>query len=160
MSQTPTGAGGGLENGRHPDDTDALSALSAPAGPALSSAAQHEAAWSAQERRLQAELPPGTAALIVLAGPQAGARFLLDAQTLRIGRDRAVDILLDHVTVSRKHAVITRLDGEYTVRDEGSLNGTLVNGLLVENSHLRGGDVLQIGTFRMRFLHRPPVPAG
>jgi len=107
------------------------------------------------ERQLISGLSPGCALLVALDGPRSGARFLLDTDLVTVGRDSAVDILLDHVTVSRKHATFHRLNGTFTVRDLGSLNGTYVNASLVENGELRSGDLVQIGTYRLRFLHRP-----
>ena len=50
-------------------------------------------------------LRPGTALLVVLRGPNTGARFLLDDDEVMSGRHPDSDIFLDDVTVSRKHAV-------------------------------------------------------
>ena len=49
-------------------------------------------------------LRAGTALLVVLRGPNTGARFLLDADEVTAGRHPDSDIFLDDVTVSRKHA--------------------------------------------------------
>jgi hypothetical protein len=46
----------------------------------------------------------GTALLVVLRGPNTGARFLLDSDQVSSGRHPDSDIFLDDVTVSRKHA--------------------------------------------------------
>ena len=51
---------------------------------------------------------PGTALLVVLRGPNTGARFLLDDDEVDSGRHPDSDIFLDDVTVSRKHAVFRR----------------------------------------------------
>ena len=72
-------------------------------------------------------LPPGTALLIVLRGPNAGSRFLLDHDFTSAGRHPDSDIFLDDVTVSRRHAEFYRHGDRFTVRDVGSLNGTYVN---------------------------------
>src|SRR5690606_6501928 len=47
-------------------------------------------------------LRPGTALLVVLRGPNTGARFLLDDASVTSGRHPDSDIFLDDVTVSRK----------------------------------------------------------
>ncbi|MEO5609884.1 MAG: FHA domain-containing protein [Ornithinibacter sp.] len=96
-------------------------------------------------------LRPGTALLVVLRGPNTGARFLLDDDDVMSGRHPDSDIFLDDVTVSRKHAVFTRTDDGFVVRDVGSLNGTYVNRAIVEEARLSTGDEVQIGKFRLVF---------
>ncbi len=96
-------------------------------------------------------LRPGTALLVVLRGPNTGARFLLDDDEVLSGRHPDSDIFLDDVTVSRKHAVFRRTDGSFVVRDVGSLNGTYVNRELVDEAVLATGDEVQIGKFRLVF---------
>jgi FHA domain-containing protein len=94
-------------------------------------------------------LRPGTGLLIVLRGPNTGARFLLDDAEVTTGRHPDSDIFLDDVTVSRKHAVFAQEGDGYAVRDVGSLNGTYVNRELVDHHLLRTGDEVQIGKFRL-----------
>ena len=102
-------------------------------------------------------LPPGTALLVVLRGPNAGSRFLLDHDFTSTGRHPDSDIFLDDVTVSRRHAEFYRHGGDrFTVRDVGSLNGTYVNRERIEEAELYGGDEVQIGKFRLLFLTRSP----
>lgn len=96
-------------------------------------------------------LRAGTALLIVLRGPNTGARFLLDDAEVSSGRGPSSDIFLDDVTVSRKHAVFSRGEDGFTVRDVGSLNGTYVNGERIDAVLLRTGDEVQIGKFRLVF---------
>jgi hypothetical protein len=93
----------------------------------------------------------GWALLVVLRGPNTGARFLLDDDEVMSGRHPDSDIFLDDVTVSRKHAVFRRTDNGFVVRDVGSLNGTYVNRELVDHAALRTGDEVQIGKFRLVF---------
>jgi hypothetical protein len=101
-------------------------------------------------------LPPGTALLVVLRGPNAGARFLLDSDFTSTGRHPDSDIFLDDVTVSRRHAEFYRHGDRFTVRDVGSLNGTYVNRERIEEAELVGGDEVQIGKFRLLFMARSP----
>jgi len=96
-------------------------------------------------------LRPGTALLVVLRGPNTGARFLLDDDEVMSGRHPDSDIFLDDVTVSRKHAVFRRTSEGFVVRDVGSLNGTYVNRQLVDEVTLATGDEVQIGKFRLVF---------
>ena len=101
-------------------------------------------------------LPPGTGLLVVLRGPNAGSRFLLDSDFTSAGRHPDSDIFLDDVTVSRRHAEFYRHGDRFTVRDVGSLNGTYVNRERIEEAELFGGDEVQIGKFRLLFMARSP----
>ena len=97
-------------------------------------------------------LPPGSALLLVMRGPNAGSRFLLDDDLTTAGRHPDSHIFLDDVTVSRRHAEFCRRGASFTVRDVGSLNGTYVNRERIEETELAGGDEVQIGKFRLLFL--------
>lgn len=90
--------------------------------------------------------------LVVHKGPEVGERFYIDRPRLTIGRDPESDIFLNDITVSREHAQLSYTGESVTVRDAGSLNGTYVNGIRVEEAVLRAGDVLQIGRFQMALL--------
>lgn len=97
-------------------------------------------------------LPGGSALLVVQRGPNAGARFLLDAERTTAGRRPESDIFLDDVTVSRKHAEFVRqADGQFLVRDVGSLNGTYVDRDRIDEVVLKDGDEVQIGKYRLVF---------
>lgn len=90
--------------------------------------------------------------LVVRKGPEVGERFYIDTEKLTVGRDPQSDIFLNDVTVSRSHAVITRVGDQVSVEDSGSLNGTFVNGTCVASTALSSGDTVQFGTFQMVFL--------
>jgi len=97
-------------------------------------------------------LPPGSALLVVKRGPNAGSRFLLDADMTTAGRHPESDIFLDDVTVSRRHAEFLRESDGFVVRDVGSLNGTYLNRGRIDTAVLAGGDEVQIGKYRLVFL--------
>lgn len=101
-------------------------------------------------------LPQGSALLIALRGQDRGARYLLDSDTVIAGRSPECDIFLDDITVSRHHCRFERGEGQITVTDQGSLNGTYVNRTLTDGAVvLRGGDEVQIGKFRLVFYPSP-----
>ncbi|NMM21894.1 MAG: FHA domain-containing protein [Phycicoccus sp.] len=106
---------------------------------------------SAQDQATVDALVPGTALLVVLRGPNTGARFLLDSDEVSSGRHPDSDIFLDDVTVSRKHAIFSHEGEDFMVRDVGSLNGTYVNRERIERITLKTGDEVQIGKFRLVF---------
>jgi NADPH-dependent 2,4-dienoyl-CoA reductase/sulfur reductase-like enzyme/Fe-S-cluster-containing hydrogenase component 2/CRP-like cAMP-binding protein len=67
-----------------------------------------------------------------------------------IGRQQGATILIDHKSVSRFHAEIACVNGQYALRDGGSSNGTFVNDvrlmptnvhILEQDDHVRFGDV-------------------
>jgi len=96
-------------------------------------------------------LSHGTALLVVSHGPNAGSRFLLDADTVTVGRHPGSEIFLDDITVSRRHAEFRREADGFRVADVGSLNGTYVNRQRVDDALLMGGDEVQIGKYRLTF---------
>jgi pSer/pThr/pTyr-binding forkhead associated (FHA) protein len=97
-------------------------------------------------------LEPGTGMLVVVRGPNAGSRYLLDRAATTIGRHPDADIFLDDVTVSRRHAEVLRGPDGVLVKDLGSLNGSYVNGERVEERGLTTGEELQIGRFKLLFV--------
>jgi hypothetical protein len=100
----------------------------------------------------RAELPDGMGMLVVRRGPNAGSRFVLDADATSLGRHPDSDIFLDDITVSRRHATIRRGDGGYEVSDADSLNGTYVDHERVDTAPLHHLADLQIGRFVLVFL--------
>lgn len=97
-------------------------------------------------------LPAGSALLIVQRGPDAGSRYLLDSDLSTVGRHPESDILLDDITVSRRHVEFRRTGGTFRVHDVGSLNGTYLNGDRVDEADLQNGDEVRIGKFRLIFF--------
>ena len=94
----------------------------------------------------------GPALVVRAGGGRSGETFPLDHDHVSIGRGPECEIFLDDVTVSRKHAVLTRGPDGYTIDDEGSLNGTYVNRRRVETAKLEDGDEVQIGKYKLSFL--------
>jgi|GEM_PF-6599519 len=71
--------------------------------------------------------------LTILSANGAEARFVeFDARRIRIGRDSDCDLRLPFPAVSGHHCTIFSEDGErYLIRDDGSTNGTRLNGALL-----------------------------
>ena len=118
-----------------------------------------------EHRAVEPDVSPGTVYVdrsafgrhqglfVVNQGPKAGARYALDSDLVSVGRDPQSDIFLDDITVSRLHAEVARDGARYSIRDVGSLNGTYVNRRLVDQGELSEGDEVQIGKFKLVFVH-------
>jgi len=93
--------------------------------------------------------------LVGIDGPYAGQVFPLAGPNMTVGRDTGRDIALSaDNTVSRTHARIAQEGGQVVVYDEGSSNGTFVNGMRLPAQApqtLAPGDVVQFGSSRFRF---------
>ena len=145
MNPSPPGGGDPVV------ETTSTISLSALEG-ALEGDAPAPAEPAAEEHGPLDGLPPGSALLVVKRGPNAGSRFLLDADVTTAGRHPESDIFLDDVTVSRRHAEFVRDGDGFVVRDVGSLNGTYLNRGRIDAAALSGGDEVQIGKYRLVFL--------
>ncbi len=90
--------------------------------------------------------------LVGLQGAYAGQVFNIGAELITIGREGGNTIVLDQeATVSRRHAQLTRQNGELIVQDLGSTNGTFVNGQRISApTPLRVGDTVQFGMASFR----------
>ncbi len=100
-----------------------------------------------------AGLTRGMSVLVVQRGPEIGQRFELSGDRLTVGRSADTDIMLDDVTVSRHHAEFVAEQDGWALVDMGSLNGTYVNRDSIERRQLASGDLIQIGKFRLQYLH-------
>ena len=101
-----------------------------------------------EQQNVVKNLPAGAGILLVLKGAGVGGRYLLDSNETKIGRDIHNEICLDDITVSRSHALISKTDG-YSIKDLGSLNGTYVNAIAVQESKVLPGDEVQIGKYHL-----------
>ena len=79
-------------------------------------------------------------------------RELLLVGTMVVGRDPTCDISDADPLLSRRHVEFVASSKEVTVRDLGSRNGILVNGVKIAQSVLRTGDVVQVGHLQVRLV--------
>ena len=110
---------------------------------------------SPEDRAVVSEIQgsKGEKAMILIArGANKGSRFLVTSEGATIGRSSTSSIFLDDVTVSRSHATISKSEGNFILRDAGSLNGTYINNVSVTEHTLVSGDEFQIGKFHLLFV--------
>ena len=90
---------------------------------------------------------------------EAGIRFPIDKQQIRIGRDTSNDISIDDDLVSKEHAILevamsATEEGkvEYYLQDLKSTNHTFVNDELISLYKLQNGDIIRIGMNNFKFV--------
>jgi len=77
----------------------------------------------------------------------------LGDEPVHLGRSVSADVVLEHLSVSRRHAVVVRRGEDTVVLDDRSLNGIIVNGERVREAVLRNGDEIRLGDVPIRFVH-------
>ena len=81
-----------------------------------------------------------------------GRAYLLPSRTLHIGRSNNNDIVLPYQGISRQHARLLPVDGNFLLSDLESHNGTFINGHRIKEARLYAGDSIQFG--KLRFVFR------
>jgi hypothetical protein len=89
----------------------------------------------------------------VLVNRETNERFPLTQSVSKIGRDKTNTIsLFNDSYVSRHHAWVLFIKGNYWVEDLGSTNGTLLNGeILSERKQIYAGDRIKLGRTELVF---------
>jgi pSer/pThr/pTyr-binding forkhead associated (FHA) protein len=96
--------------------------------------------------------PAGGARLVAVDGPHTGQVFPVNGMEAGIGREPSQEVAISSdSTASRRHARLLCYNGSWVVRDEGSANGTWVNGVRVQEQPLFPGDVIRVGHSQLRF---------
>ena len=93
---------------------------------------------------------PAEASMLLIEGDLDESEFILGENT-SIGRSPSNDIVLKESKVSRQHAAINYIGGNYVLVDLKSSNGVFVNGKKIEEAALRDGDEVSVGSFKFQF---------
>jgi pSer/pThr/pTyr-binding forkhead associated (FHA) protein len=72
--------------------------------------------------------------------------------SMRVGRSVGADLVLEHSSVSRRHALIVQRGGQCVLLDDRSMNGVYVNGARVTQAHLQHGDEIALGRVVLRYV--------
>ena len=78
--------------------------------------------------------------------------YPLTGRITRVGRHDENDVVLAGPTVSARHATVRVEPIGVVLEDEGSLNGTFVNGERIEQRLLEEGDRIQVGPHLLLFV--------
>src|SRR5438477_7420804 len=76
---------------------------------------------------------------------------------LAVGRTEGNDLVLNHPSVSRKHARFEARDGAWWILDLKSTNGVKVNGNLITESKVNAEDKISIGSVQLELKPQPSV---
>ena len=92
-----------------------------------------------------------TTFLVVRDGVKPDWVAIWDTVEITVGRHESQDIPVREAEVSRKHCVFRQKGGVYTLEDLGSALGTSVNGAPIKVHELKSGDVVEVGSFKIKF---------
>ncbi len=97
------------------------------------------------------ERGPAASLVVELAG-RVVFRFPLVEQEAVVGRGDDADVILDNLSVSRRHALVKRAAEHLVVEDLGSENGVFVRDERVRSALLAPGDEMVVGKYTLRYL--------
>ncbi|MBE3559538.1 MAG: FAD-dependent oxidoreductase [Ktedonobacteraceae bacterium] len=100
------------------------------------------------------------ASLVLIPHPQVAVSLreiplhLAQGQVLQLGRQQGTGVFIDHQSISRRHAALRFMDGQYQICDIGSANGTYINNARLPTGQvavLQPDDTIRFGDVRFRF---------
>ena len=102
-----------------------------------------------------AQGPAPGAASPTLAAFYAGQRFVVNKDRFIIGRGKqSSDLTIKDPNVSRQHAMVEFLNGQYYMVDMGSTNGVEYNSQRIARKAIAEGDLYRICDHEVRFSYR------
>src|SRR3970282_1651927 len=81
--------------------------------------------------------------------------YTLAKERTTMGRKTHNDIQIDNLAVSGEHAVVVSILNDSFLEDLGSTNGTLVNGQQIKKHFLQNNDVIELGKYKLKYVHEP-----
>lgn len=104
--------------------------------------------------------PPAAAYLVLLVGGRPSHAFPLRGE-IRLGRDKDNAVVVADQKVSRHHATLAPIDNTFILTDQGSANGTYLNGVqIAQPTRLKHNDRLSLGDTTFLFtLGQPDLTA-
>ena len=105
----------------------------------------------------QISLNGAAGALVYSDGPLAGRKIELPEGEFVMGRQPDCHLVLDDPQCSRRHVLFLRDAQGLMVRDLGSRNGVLINGVRSGSQRLQVGDVVQVGNSGFKVIVGAPI---
>src|SRR5579859_5706100 len=89
--------------------------------------------------------------LVVVDGPDRGKEMVVGKDVFKIGTFKGCDFVLTDKTISRTHCEIQTTEAGFLLKDEGSTNGTVMDGYRVREIFLKPGTIFHVGKTAVRF---------
>lgn len=134
------------------DDVSAERPKSNPDVVPPSDATEAEPKWPSLAREIAA------AWLVVAEGEHRGTHHAVGNALTVIGRGSSCNIVLEDLSVSRRHARILKQGDQFFIYDQDSTNGTSVDGNLADRRQgllLKNGSVVSLGAVTLLFKELP-----
>lgn len=93
------------------------------------------------------------AKLVLSRGGAVLYQCFLDKDRVGVGRDAQNHVVVDDPAVGGEHAQIIPVGNDHILEDLRTPNGTFVNGNRVDRHILQHGDVIELGSFYLRYLN-------
>lgn len=90
--------------------------------------------------------------LTITNGEMKGKEFNLSQPVIQVGTKAGNHLVIKDETMSRVHFEIHQTKDGYLLKDEGSLNGTYINGIRVKEGYLQAGSIIRAGKTEMKFV--------
>jgi DNA-binding NtrC family response regulator len=114
----------------------------------------HDATYELAEPSPPARLARNHVSLLFSWGQAVSALALREGQSVIVGRSEPATFVIDDRSLSRAHARVALHDGQVTLEDLSSTNGSSLNGARVQCAILNEGDVAQCGSVELRVAAR------
>lgn len=105
-----------------------------------------------------AQPPPPADVVVTMADGREVRRRPFTGPEMIVGRDPTVDLFIDNLAVSRKHARLFWDRGSFAVEDLESANGTRVAGKEITRHSLATGELIEIGKFEIGVVEYDAAP--
>ena len=136
---------------RHTDNVTQIPQLNNPVEEEAYPSAPHpQKAKVSQVHKTKTQEP--TRKLILTLEGKVIREYPIGTRNLSIGRKHGNDIQLNDLTISGRHALISRIPDYVFIEDLGSTNGTMVNGNHIKKVALEHGDIIQVGHHQLTYL--------
>ena len=104
-----------------------------------------------EESLIKAMLSRGKFPLLRYSFEDTTQTFEINVPKILIGRDKSCFISIDNNHLSRKHFSIEFFNNTYTLTDNNSANGLLLNGVKIDKVELKHGDIIEIANMKFIF---------